>query len=655
MAPHVKSFVYTPLLIQHPNPIRLVRLHPTKLPHRIDCELIHVSLDTKPQYEALSYEWGPTSSNQFWVTIDGSQFRIRKNLWQALRCLRLDKEPRVLWIDALCINQGDTVERQDQVAKMGEIYSHAKRVVVWVGPEIEPLIGSNAEQADTLIALSFLANSSLDFKEHDRTWLALLKFCQRSYWTRLWIIQEVVLATEVIIQVGEMEMGWAILTQLLSELNSHTTEKTNVFEIGQSIRNSIPAKLNQQRLLRMDKEQEGSPVLDLIFLNENAMCSDNRDKIWGMHSLVKPCCRKALPIDYISSPVELCVKVLHHDLLCHRPKVFPFIRSAQRLLKILLNDQSSEYQWAASKKILLSMNPDTSFPSMDLCKEGTKDTDTEYVQLSGRVRGAIKWFGSQFLYTHSYHSWSGKYSNPYITDDKEKRVAQSGLVELLDQQEWSCPTPSEKIRAVVGGFDQPGTATPRCSSIPPSKSYASISASDRKPVIVDTKPVEDGGNGGVHKVLSRLNLKSRHLQLPVEMPKISSLSRRLSRSSDSLSSLSKRFSKPPVRANLPNEHDGDRILGLDNGLIAFAPKEAELGDLVCQLKWCDFFVIIRETDQSVNSDELKQSPTFKIVGTAGVIRKPDNVDLLEQEKVTLNLDIVTLLRLCWNFPYKKAS
>lgn len=174
------------------------------------------------------------------------QFEIRESLWRALRCLRPDKEPRLLWVDALCINQEDTVERQNQVAKMGEIYNMARRVVVWVGPELEPNMGSKkAQRDDTLIALSFLEDTkrksirdfmpskkvALKFKGHDRTWMALLNFCRRSYWARLWIIQEVVLASKVIVQVGEMKVTWGVLTQLFSELDEHAKDEGQLFEI----------------------------------------------------------------------------------------------------------------------------------------------------------------------------------------------------------------------------------------------------------------------------------------------------------------------------------------------------------------------------------------------------------------------------------------
>lgn len=357
----------------------------------------------------------------------------------------------------------------------------------------------------------------------------------------------------------------------------------------------------------MKKEQEGSPVLDMIFLNESAMCTDIRDKIWGMHSLVKPCCREALPIDYVSSPVKLCAKVLHHDFLHHRPKVYQFVRSAQRLLKILLDDGASAHRWGKRRETLNRMDPSTLYGPVTRCESASSGNEfpefrnQTYIQLTGRIRGPITWFGSQYLYTHGYCLWNGNSLDPYKTYDKTQRRAQPGLIELLDQREWSFPPPKEKIRAVIASFDQPGTVTPRCSSISSSESHASIPSREPQPTIVDPEPTQCRKRS-LSDVLSQLTIRSPTLlSLPdkeKEKPESPTpiTTRQRSRSSGSLTNTWQsvhQLTKSSVRATLPNEQDGDRLLGLDNGLLAFAPKDARIGGLVCQFKWCDFFVVIR--------------------------------------------------------------
>lgn len=69
-----------------------------------------VWFDETPEYEALSYVWGPTSPAERMV-LDGKEINITPNLASALRQLRWPSSKRLLWVDALCINQGDLEEK----------------------------------------------------------------------------------------------------------------------------------------------------------------------------------------------------------------------------------------------------------------------------------------------------------------------------------------------------------------------------------------------------------------------------------------------------------------------------------------------------------------------------------------------------------------
>jgi Heterokaryon incompatibility protein (HET) len=91
----------------------------------------------------------------FVETESGAQLlKVTKNLYEALHHLRDETRPRVLWIDAICINQRNLPERSSQVRRMADIYSLSKRVVVWLGPEAEDsslaleLLGSLATKVE---------------------------------------------------------------------------------------------------------------------------------------------------------------------------------------------------------------------------------------------------------------------------------------------------------------------------------------------------------------------------------------------------------------------------------------------------------------------------------------------------------------------------
>lgn len=106
--------------------------------------LSHASLDDFPTYSALSYTWGVDDASHPLQTSRVESVEeevrvilIRPNLRQALRVLRHPTQARVLWIDALCINQGSVTERNKQVLLMKRVYSQAAEVFIWLGGEDE--------------------------------------------------------------------------------------------------------------------------------------------------------------------------------------------------------------------------------------------------------------------------------------------------------------------------------------------------------------------------------------------------------------------------------------------------------------------------------------------------------------------------------------
>jgi hypothetical protein len=100
--------------------IRLLYLQPAaRWNDKIRCRLQMASLDSSAEYEALSYVWGIDSSCNCEILLDGITVKVRRNLWDALFALRWRRTTaRVLWIDALCIDQTSLKERNHQVGMM---------------------------------------------------------------------------------------------------------------------------------------------------------------------------------------------------------------------------------------------------------------------------------------------------------------------------------------------------------------------------------------------------------------------------------------------------------------------------------------------------------------------------------------------------------
>jgi hypothetical protein len=200
-----------------------------------------------PEYEALSYTWGDPKATEL-ITLNGRVVDVTKNLKAALLALRKPDAERVMWIDALCINQRDIQEKNTQLPRMSAIYQRASRTIAWLDPAnviahhamdvLERLGGTkthmdglempkpmiwNGPQFDACYGvgeeverevfqrrLTHASRQNLarleDLNESD--WTALEEFInRRPYWRRLWIIQEIANSREVIFQCGSRQIG----------------------------------------------------------------------------------------------------------------------------------------------------------------------------------------------------------------------------------------------------------------------------------------------------------------------------------------------------------------------------------------------------------------------------------------------------------------
>ena len=134
-------YQYTPLPSE--KFIRLLELYPGQKNDSINFTLHQVEFTNTPSFENISYAWGDPA-NKTNVLCDGKFITVTRNLEDALLRLRLRDKSRILWADAICINQKDDVEKGVQVGIMQKIYSHATRICVWLGcttPSMLPAFG----------------------------------------------------------------------------------------------------------------------------------------------------------------------------------------------------------------------------------------------------------------------------------------------------------------------------------------------------------------------------------------------------------------------------------------------------------------------------------------------------------------------------------
>ncbi|PVI02828.1 heterokaryon incompatibility, partial [Periconia macrospinosa] len=144
-------------------------------------------------YTAVSYCWGEATTSHV-IKLNGRTFEVSDNLYQLLSVLRERKEKRWFWIDQICINQLDVEERNAQVSLMSFIYSSAEAVFAWLGSSTATTglgFGMLARLEEDAAQFASEEDLTDEEKEGLRTVSELLS---REYWTRLWIVQEVIYA-----------------------------------------------------------------------------------------------------------------------------------------------------------------------------------------------------------------------------------------------------------------------------------------------------------------------------------------------------------------------------------------------------------------------------------------------------------------------------
>jgi hypothetical protein len=216
--------------------IRLLRILPGCGSSEIQCELKVANLALLPKFEALSYVWGCPDPAQE-IDLDGHHVSVTRNLFAALTRLRLPDKERLIWIDALCIDQGNQQERESQVLLMRDIYSMPERVIVWLGEDE----GQAAEAITVIKRAAEYFYSEIGKTSNDNIWYSDLEaiktednifatenrpglppikpgeidlgwapvkwFYDRPWFRRIWVVQEVAFS-QVIMYVGDLEVDW---------------------------------------------------------------------------------------------------------------------------------------------------------------------------------------------------------------------------------------------------------------------------------------------------------------------------------------------------------------------------------------------------------------------------------------------------------------
>lgn len=277
-------------------------------------------------FATLSYTWGDPDITEK-IMLNGEEIEVRKNLADALRVYRrlgwFQSSHYGLWVDAVCINQADAAEQGAQVARMRAIFAGSWTTVAFLGEATR----TSHLAMDLLKTLADLWATSYEVPPHvlhelqmdpgalgPGKWLALHDFLQRKYWSRLWIVQEAVLAPDNMpMFLGDEFITWRQVRDGLSAIHVHFWYvKDTCFAYDRSLlqdTQEVPESWDTETLHHIDKD------LNRIVLKENlgenrmrmdelldvaaaTSCFYPVDKVYGLLGVMPTAVAKQIVVDY---------------------------------------------------------------------------------------------------------------------------------------------------------------------------------------------------------------------------------------------------------------------------------------------------------------------------------------------------------------------
>ncbi|KAI1174684.1 heterokaryon incompatibility protein-domain-containing protein [Nemania sp. FL0916] len=314
----------------------------------ININLEEFSVECAPSFIALSYAWG-TDTAGICIRVNCKPFMIRENLAMALRQLQVLCPEAYIWTDAICIDQSDKAEKSHTVQHMGQIFRAAQTVYAWLGPADpgEQDAGDSSDALwDLLEDLGYLVQDTTNYNGRETnlyfeietvvdnllaelnrraalppaeggiSTVAFVRFMRRVYWQRIWVLQEVCLARELIFCCGTKTMASKVLAgglmllyaycvrMLADDVNMPITKRADI---------STAVHCDEAHLmLQLTIGQKKLPPLrDLMArywikeLPRGMQSTDARDMIYGLLGFATNAEKRSIRADYTKSVQEV--------------------------------------------------------------------------------------------------------------------------------------------------------------------------------------------------------------------------------------------------------------------------------------------------------------------------------------------------------------
>jgi Heterokaryon incompatibility protein (HET) len=317
--------------------LRLLTIIPNKRHSAaIECTVSVALLDESPHYEALSYTWGDPSDWRL-ILLDGQWIKVTYALHSALKYIRREDKTRIIWADAVCINQKDDEEKTSQVQQMSRVYSQAQDVIVWLGKDVSKVTA----------ALDFMRKCQTELQNADQEtitrlleddshpcWDAVSDFFGRPWFSRVWVCQEYALAPSRQFQCGAVLvpadavldfsrrllqwwpwiMEWLIGDDhmVISPQDTHPVRRC----VGILYKSAVP-------LINLSALPTRTPDLLQVLTGyvTGKHASDTRDRIFGLLALVGGLDadpnKELIKPDYTLSARAVFIRTMAYLILCY--------------------------------------------------------------------------------------------------------------------------------------------------------------------------------------------------------------------------------------------------------------------------------------------------------------------------------------------------
>ncbi|KAI1759582.1 HET-domain-containing protein [Hypoxylon sp. FL1150] len=311
--------------------VRLLQADPESLNYSLktfdlsDLPLLH--------FIAISHVWGSAMDSQdiYDITVDDRTFCVRKNLYDFLVTCNNKGVGGLLFIDAICIDQLNVAERRDQVKQMARIYRSADLVIAWLGvptPRDQRAVDLFSQEHNTATRYPRLGA---------KQWYGFRYLSYHPYWSRVWIVQEVLFARNLTVWCGRHIFPSSLFMGIPSDAIPEPGQRFSTDRRPQTAVNAVSGSRSPAEQIMMHRDQtmlrtavaplspganvaaiaeilrnirdphtlvesypapEPDPLHEVIRLFGKHNCADPRDKLYGFLGLIAASSRAGVDPDY---------------------------------------------------------------------------------------------------------------------------------------------------------------------------------------------------------------------------------------------------------------------------------------------------------------------------------------------------------------------